>query len=339
VAVVWVRRDEVAYPPRRRAQLARGALADELQVRRQLAARLHIDIDAVKVALHEGDEARELGPVVCSQGRRRGGGAVRSRVLLPVDDLVDGHQRILVLDGACGARRAAEDVGCRGARHGAPRGPRLEGVLAEVELLGSHGVDRVRRLHVLVDLGYGDVEVEIERQDGARDEDNEDGERGVLEIRNLDLHGPELDAPPDIVVGRRRLEAHVLPVGGLDVLKVVRLGQVQFFQVLGKDDDGVADEEVRKVRREPVVHAPIQKLLLDGLVDDEVLVEVLGPQARVGGDVCRVGGVAGFGYPPPVVLEGLDGVSIRTTLQGKFQDGHHSPSLRVPPVCDHLLPG
>lgn len=120
-------------------------------------------------------------------------------------------------------------------------------MLAEVELVLQHGVAGVGGLHVLVDLGDGDVEVEVEGEDGAGDEDDEDGEGGVFEVGDLDLHGPELDAPADAVVGGGRLEAHVLPVCALDVFEVVGLVEIEFLQVLGEDDEGVPDEEVREV--------------------------------------------------------------------------------------------
>lgn len=117
-----------------------------------------------------------------------------------------------------------------------------------MELVLQDGVAGVGGLHVLVDLDNGDVEVEVEGEDGACDEDDEDGEGGIFEIGDLDLHGPELDSPADAVVGWRRLEAHVLPVCALDVFEVVGFVEVQFLKVLGEDDDGVPDEQVREVR-------------------------------------------------------------------------------------------
>lgn len=283
-------------PPRRRVQLPAGALPNQVQVRPELAARDDVDVDGVEVALDERDQTGEVFLVVTVAVA--GGRAV--------DDLVDRHQPVLVLDGPRedhGRRRpaAARGVGARVAARLAGG----EGVAAEPEALLEDSVAGVGRLHVFVDAGDGDVEVEVEAEDDAGDEDHEDGEGGVFEIRDLDLHGPELDAPADRVVGGRGFEAHVLPVGALDVFKVVRLGEVELLQVFVEDDDGVADEEVGKVGGEAVVHAAVEELLLDVLVDDEVLVEVLGAEAGVGRDVGRVGGVAGLGDAPAVVYEGL----------------------------------
>lgn len=61
-------------------------------------------------------------------------------------------------------------------------------------------------------LGDGDVEVEAEAEDGAREEDDEDGECGVLEVGHLDLHGSELDSPSNRGVHGRRLETDGLPI-------------------------------------------------------------------------------------------------------------------------------
>lgn len=77
----------------------------------------------------------------------------------------------------------------------------------------------------------------------------------------------------------------MLPVGALQVLEVVRLGEVEGFEVFGEDDDGVADEEVCKVRGEAGVHAAVHKLLFDVGVDHEVGVEVFFAETRVVGDV------------------------------------------------------
>lgn len=90
-----------------------------------------------------------------------------------------------------------------------------EGVFAEVEFRVQHGVARVRDFHVLGDARDGDVEVQIEGEDGSRDEHHEYAECRVLEIGYLDLHGSELHPPSDVDVGWGRFKAHVLPVSGL----------------------------------------------------------------------------------------------------------------------------
>lgn len=218
--------DEMADPLGRGPELAARAPADQVQVGGQLAAGGDVDVDAVQVALDEGDQPREAlagvqAVVVVVDGVRAAVRRVRA-----VDDLVDAHEAVLVLDGAQRRGRPADAAAVGGVGAAGARRARREGVLAEVEPLVEGGVAAVGRLHVLVDFDDGDVEVEVEGQDGAGDEHDEDGEGGVLKIRDLDLHGAEFDAPPDVVVGRRRLEAHVLPVGRLDVLKVVRLAHV-----------------------------------------------------------------------------------------------------------------
>lgn len=143
----------------------------------------------------------------------------------------------------------------------------------------------MRRLHVLGRARDGEVEVQIEAEYGARGEDDEDGKGRVLEIRQLDLHAAELDAPAGGEGGGGRLEAHVLPVCGLQVLEVVGAGEVEGLQVFGEDDDGVADEEVGEVGGEEGVHSAGFETALGGGVDDEGGVVVFGAEAWVLGDV------------------------------------------------------
>lgn len=276
--VLGVGGDKVPDPAGGGGQLARGAAADEVKVGGQVATRLDVDVDRVQVALDDGDQAGEVvvvvGVVVVIVGAARRG----SRA---VDDLVDGHEAVFVVHGADGRRAAAEGRGgARGATAATGAAGR-EQVPPEPELLLQDGVAGVGRLHVLVDALDGDVKVEVEGKDGAGDEDDEDGEGSVLKVGHLDLHGAELYPPADVVVGGRRLEAHVLPVGRLEVLKVVRLFEVQPLEVLGEDDDWVADEEVGKMRRQEIVHSPLDELRLDILVDDEVGVHVFWTEAVV----------------------------------------------------------
>ncbi|KAF4508257.1 hypothetical protein G6O67_004663 [Ophiocordyceps sinensis] len=304
VPVPGVGVDKVSDPAGRRVELAAGALADELEVGGELAARLDVDVYAVEVALDNGDEA----------GKRARGRAV--------DNLVNRHLVVLVLDGGESGGAAAAGHGRRGARrrvifvaaaagHAAKRGagprrPGRKGVLAKVKPLREEGVEGVGALHVLVDTLDGYVKVEVKGENGARDEHHEDGKGGIFKVGHLNLHGPELDAPANRVIGGGRLEAHVLPVCRLYVLKVVRLGKVKLPEVLGEDDNGVADEQVGKVRGEAVVHAAVEQLGLDIGVDDEVRVQVLVAQPRVRRDVRRVGGVARLWDAPPIVLQWLD---------------------------------
>lgn len=100
------------------------------------------------------------------------------------------------------------------------------------------------RFHVLVDAFDGDIEVQVEREDGAGDQHNENREGRVLKIRDLDLHRSKLDPPAYIVLRWRGFEADMLPVRRLQVFKMVRGFQIQSLQVLGKDDYRVTDKQV-----------------------------------------------------------------------------------------------
>ena len=126
----------------------------------------------------------------------------------------------------------------------------------------------MRRLHILICLRDRDIEVQVERQDGARDEHDEDGESCIFEVCDLDFHGSELHAPADVVPSGRGLEADVLPVCRLQVLKVVSFGEVQLFEIFGEDDDRVADEKMGEVGSEEGVHAAVHELLLDVRIGD-----------------------------------------------------------------------
>ena len=67
----------------------------------------------------------------------------------------------------------------------------------------------------------------------------------------------------------------MLPIRGLKVLEVVCAFKIELLEVFGKDDDGIADEEVSKVGGKTFVHAAFNELLLDFRVNYEVGVEVL----------------------------------------------------------------
>ncbi len=71
--------------------------------------------------------------------------------------------------------------------------------------------ERERETH----LADWHIEIEIEEENRARQQRDEDGERRILEISELNLHRAELDAPAHVDAGRRRLEPHRLPIGRL----------------------------------------------------------------------------------------------------------------------------
>jgi hypothetical protein len=77
------------------------------------------------------------------------------------------------------------------------------------------------RLHILGDSRDRNVEIQIEGQNGTGDQDEENAEGSILEIGYLDFHWTKLDTPSNIGATRRWLETHVLPIGGLQVFKVV----------------------------------------------------------------------------------------------------------------------
>src|SRR6202012_2173734 len=101
-------------------------------------------------------------------------------------------------------------------------------------------------LHVLRGSRYGDVEVEIEAQNRPCDEHDEHGEGGVFEVRDLNLHTSKFHPPANICAGRRRLDSHVLPICGLDVLEMVRSFRVKLLQILGEYDNRVTNKEMRE---------------------------------------------------------------------------------------------
>ena len=80
----------------------------------------------------------------------------------------------------------------------------------EVEFSVEDGVPLLSRGHVLVDLGDGNEEVVLVADEDPGEEDDEAADGGVLKVRDLELARPELHPPPDLGVGRGRLETHRL---------------------------------------------------------------------------------------------------------------------------------
>ena len=68
-------------------------------------------------------------------------------------------------------------------------------------------------LHVLVRLGNGDDEVDVEVVDHVRDEAQEHDQARILEVRHLDIHRSEFNPPPNFRrLSWRRLESERIPV-------------------------------------------------------------------------------------------------------------------------------
>lgn len=123
--------------------------------------------------------------------------------------------------------------------------------------------------HVLCGALNWNVEIEIETQNGSSDQHDEDAEGGVFKVRDLNFHGAELDSPANVVLSDWRwLESHMLPVGGLNVLKVIDFVQIELFQILREDDQWVANKEVREVCGQQFVHSTIHQSPFDSFVDD-----------------------------------------------------------------------
>ena len=80
-------------------------------------------------------------------------------------------------------------------------------------------------LHVLVDLGNRQVEVEVQAQDRSREENDEHREGCVLEIGHLYFHRPELYSPTDRGANWGRFEPDGLPIRRLYILGAVPLVQ------------------------------------------------------------------------------------------------------------------
>ena len=86
---------------------------------------------------------------------------------------------------------------------------------------------------------------------------------------------------------------------------MVGFGEIKVLKVFGKDNEGVADEEVGEVGSKEGVHTSFDEAGMESGVNYKVRVVVLGPEAGVFGYVGGVGGVAGFGNAPAIVCQRL----------------------------------
>jgi hypothetical protein len=93
----------------------------------------------------------------------------------------------------------------------------------------------------------------------------------------LDLHWPKLDSPSDVVVWWWRFEAHVLPIGRLEILKMVRLGQIKAFEIFAEDHKRISNEEMRKVGCKKVVHASLYQSFSQLFVHYQIWIKILRP--------------------------------------------------------------
>lgn len=92
-----------------------------------------------------------------------------------------------------------------------------------------------------------DEEIQSIGEDHPRQQDDEHGEGCVFELRSLQFHRPELDAPANRCVWRRRFEPHIVPIGRLEILEVVCVACIILINLLLEDDQRISDHQVRDV--------------------------------------------------------------------------------------------
>mmetsp|Transcript_69480 Transcript_69480/g.165660 ORF Transcript_69480/g.165660 Transcript_69480/m.165660 type:complete len:514 (+) Transcript_69480:447-1988(+) len=224
--VRWVGHDETPHPLGRGGEGAGRPKRDEVEVLLEALPRRRIQGLAIEVASAKRDQS--------------------FKDFVTVEDLVDGHK--LILGFACV----------------------FQGIRAEPQKLLRASRPAARHRHVLLHFGHGDAQVQLQIQNGPGHEDDEADEGGVLEVGHLQLHGPKLHAPADVVgvfvaqlalVGRRRLPAEGLPVGGLEILPVVDVTAVIQLHTVRKDHERIRCEEMGNVLCEDLVDTSVAKLV------------------------------------------------------------------------------
>lgn len=119
-------------------------------------------------------------------------------------------------------------------------------------------------------------QVQIEGKYDARQEHSKDRVRCILKVGQRDLHWSELGAPSNaFLLGRWCLESDGVPIGGLDVLKVICVNIiVQLYSFL-ETDHWVTDEQVSNVLAEQFVQslflAQIVQFIVNWILDIIVL--------------------------------------------------------------------
>ena len=236
--VIRMRDDEVPQIMGVGHQLTGCPHSNQPEVVGQSAGRGRAHLLIPEVILHQGQQAQV------------------PQLIIPVDDLVDGH---------------FHDIGVLVVLAGGGDVP------PEVELLPEHSVHPLSPVHVGVHLGNGDEEVVVEAEDGSGQQHQEHRGGRVLELVHLQLAGPELDPPADLRVGRRRFEPHGVPVGRLDVLEVVSVLGVVLLDLFAEERHGFADEEMGHVFGQTLFDAVVLEHGVDGGVvgQRDVVVVVL----------------------------------------------------------------
>ena len=224
-----------------------------------------------------------------------------------------------------------------------------EDVSSEMEQVLSRRISFLSLLHVLVhlsfssstvytagrptDLGDWHVEVEVETDNRPCEQYDEDGERRVLKVCPLHFHTPKLDSPPDRRIDGRGLEPDRLPVGRLDVFKVVHGRLVVLVYRLAELNQRITNEQVGDMRSELVVDRVLYESVVHGLIDWRVGIMVLWLISRVVGNIQADRVISGFGDDVPVVLQWLivseESLHIRVRL-----NPHLQPSFLLSAVID-----
>lgn len=251
VAVLWVGSDKVAHPLGIGVEGPIGTGREELKVLVDTESNGNWEMSIVQVIMDKRNQTRESS--------------------LAVDDLVEGHffNNIIVWNDMLGIQSGTTDVS------------------TEPELLSGNGITTMSTLHVDVNLGKGHKHVQRVRKHDTRQQDHKDHDCRILKVSHLQVARPELYAPSNLVgAWGRRLEAHSLPVGGLDVLEMIRCLGIIDVESLIVDDKRIADKQMSKMAGKHVIHTTLTKPLVDGLVKHEgdVVMEVWS-ESRIVGDV------------------------------------------------------
>mmetsp|Transcript_14707 Transcript_14707/g.25440 ORF Transcript_14707/g.25440 Transcript_14707/m.25440 type:complete len:302 (+) Transcript_14707:907-1812(+) len=151
-----------------------------------------------------------------------------------------------------------------------------EYVPAEGKLLLLARISLMCDRKVGIDFGKRHVQIEVVRKNDARNQHYKDGQRGILKVSELDIHGAELDAPSDIRIQRRRFEPHTVPVGALNVFKVVHVLGIVQIDLFTVNDERVANEQVSHMASQQFVHPFGTQLFVRFAIDLERNIVVQG---------------------------------------------------------------
>ena len=138
---------------------------------------------------------------------------------------------------------------------------------------------------------------------------------------------PELHPPSNLVSWWGRLEPHGLPVGGLDVFKVINIVLIivaVLLDLILKKTDGVPDEQVCHMLGHEVVHPCICEVFVDILVIEHLVIIVSVPLIAAVGQEGVNGVIPRLGNDKLVVLEWIQTPLLPCSVI-------HRPSNNIPP--------